>query len=122
VEAGPGRALYWCDCSKPTQHYPFHGWDLAAATEVWDQLWCTCPNYKYDPTSLDRQFAAQQRRRWLSLAKHGRLDPDDSWTSLKNQSAYGLVAHGSVTMEALPDRRCAFWESHNVSANWYWTN
>jgi len=119
VEAGPGRPLFWCDCSKTVQ-FPFHGWDLAATTEVWNQLWCACPNYS--PTSLDRQFALQQRNRWLALAKYGQLDPSDGWTSLTHQNAYVSILHNGVIRRALPEKRCTFWETHNVSTNWYWVN
>merc|ERR1712194_172685 len=121
VEAGPSRPLFWCDCSKQVR-YPFHGWDLAAATEVWDRLWCTCPHYKYKPTDSDLQFARQQRNRWLALAKFGRLDPKEGWTSLTQEYGYAAILHDGVIMSALPDKKCVFWEDHNVSTNWYWVN
>lgn len=121
VQAGPQAPLFWCDCSEPAR-FPFHGWDLAAVTEVWNRLWCTCP--AYSPAEADRSFASDLRRRWLALIKDGRLDAGDVWTAMgsSGDQAYAMIQHSRVEMHAAPDKRCLFWEAHNVSDTWYWVN
>lgn len=119
VEAGPEHPSPWCDCSREVR-FPFHGWDLAAATEVWNQLWCTCA--RYAPAEPDRLFASQLRKRWLELAKTGQLSPASGWTSLTFERAYATIHHHGVAMKPLPAQRCQFWEAHNVTENWYWVN
>eukprot|EP00746_Dinoflagellata_sp_MGD_P066716 gnl/MRDRNA2_/MRDRNA2_27604_c0_seq1.p1 gnl/MRDRNA2_/MRDRNA2_27604_c0~~gnl/MRDRNA2_/MRDRNA2_27604_c0_seq1.p1 ORF type:complete len:587 (+),score=69.00 gnl/MRDRNA2_/MRDRNA2_27604_c0_seq1:100-1860(+) len=119
VEAGPEFPVYWCDCLNQVR-FPFHGWDLAAATEVWNQLWCTCLTYR--PSQSDRLFGLQQRKHWLELIKTGQLSRGSGWMSLGSSGGFARIHHDRALMQAPPDKRCQIWEDHNVSQNWYWVN
>lgn len=47
VRFGPTRPVRWrSDCTEIKHPYPFHGWELAAATGAWSQLWFgACEEY-----------------------------------------------------------------------------
>lgn len=121
VEAEPMNPMCWCNCSQELESpLPFHGWDLAAALDVWNRLWCSCTEYV--PTPLDRLFGSLQRERWLELAVQGALSSSHGWSSLAHANSYARIKHSDLVMQELPSNRCKFWEAHNVSQNWYWVN
>ncbi|OLQ04326.1 Acylcarnitine hydrolase [Symbiodinium microadriaticum] len=70
VRFGPTRPVRWrSDCTEIKHPYPFHGWELAAATGAWSQLWFgACEEYvpssEQTASGEDASFGDFQRKSW----------------------------------------------------------
>lgn len=132
TEAGPSTPIHCADCPVPLQ-FAFHCWDLAAATERWDQILDgRCEPFK--PQGADLALAAQLRESWLTFAKTGvPTAGGQPWpaASPSEPQAGGAEAAGkfvtfrqSGAVDTLPlnATSCSFWRSHGVGRNWWWLN
>lgn len=101
--------------------FPFHGWEVMAAAEVWSVG-------LYTPSRDDESFGALMRETWLNLSKHGKL-PSGNWTALQDTpgwpSNYTVSKFGKRVIEPLigfKDELCKWWETKGIGKTWWWIN
>eukprot|EP00439_Symbiodinium_sp_Y106_P049767 s235_g6.t1 len=119
VRSGPAKPAYWKSCEEPVL-YPFHGWEVAAVFESWNDLWFGCAPYQ--PTSQDLSFASFEREAWLAFIRTGQLPDSMAWKPLDPQRpvANAIGYAGNLGEDHDAADRCNFWAAHNVSRTWYW--
>lgn len=130
IEAGPSHPIYWESCTA-TMEYPFHGWEVAAASERWNLMYAMYCQ-PYTPTGVDLKLSAWMRKTWLEFAVTGLLT-DGGWTpavsssipvaDFQDDNRYMIFRNnGTLDLVPLSSTTCAWWNKQGVGRNWYWLN